>query len=87
MEKTTEGQELPIAEGIPGRNSYRPQTTKIPGSDRPATYYIILTAKAFLAVLADEAEEACGRTDEFYYQTLIHSYGEILDFLAENLEK
>lgn len=78
--------EKPAQKSEEMKKSYRPTKTKIPGSDRPATYYIILAAKAFMAVLADEAEEACGRTDEFYYNELLHSYGEILDFLAENLE-
>ncbi|MCB0568009.1 MAG: hypothetical protein KDD01_26865 [Phaeodactylibacter sp.] len=74
MQTTTTGPKEATAKGIPG-------------TDLPASYYIVLTAKAFLSYLVYEAERGGGPTDEFHYDNLTHSYGEILDFLAENLER
>ncbi|MCB9298841.1 MAG: hypothetical protein H6559_37835 [Lewinellaceae bacterium] len=83
MDKTTERAKAPAGKAMSG--NYRPQTTKIPGSDRPASHYVALTAKAFLAYLADRAEDGL-QYEEFYYQNLLHSFSEILDFLTQNLE-
>ena len=71
MQTTTTGPKEATAKGIPG-------------SDRPASYYLNLVAKAFLAHLTSEVEfglpanhmDLTNQRDEYYT---------ILDYLAENL--
>ncbi|MCB9304876.1 MAG: hypothetical protein H6566_29960 [Lewinellaceae bacterium] len=56
----------------------------IPPTGYPPNYRLVLAAKAFMAYLVNEAEYA---DDRRHFEDLNFHFGEILDLLAQNLER